>query len=487
MYSVADHRDNLISLQRNDVKTFLAVWLRDFANLRKRRGRLKSYGLVVPHRSSSERSAAKWLLRGTAIMSELERLAEITAVMADQGPVTREAIWKGLTASQSSSKVSDRRRIQRFINGMNVHARCSFDWLNVEPLVITSAAAARTKNRASKPAGTERLFDAHCATSAYWHNPQRLRKPCGGMPACHFLGIETQFLVTAGIMMMIADLKKLEGDYLRRRKHDSTPSCRSDILAVRLALIIMSNISVPWARVMRGKLEDGVSDNEWLQLQLPSLIDNPNLLSAYLEDPCALVDTDEAFADEDSRGKFTNQIELARARIDLVPQINQPGWTRGFRFSAWLKPNAEIMFLHKCTRFVGYKKCGMFTNAGTARNGNQSPHRTLDLSIARSLFAQHHAVTIVQERFRPYLTPLQDWAGMVDYEGPNAWPQLPDPHRHVRGMDLRDTYTKLIVRLLPAVNATNLDPFLNESLHVPALREMRATARTKKKAKRRTT
>jgi hypothetical protein len=237
---------------------------------------------------------------------------------------------------------------------------------------------------------------------------------------------------------------------------------------------------------MRGKLDNAVSDDEWLRREIPLLIDNPNLLSVYLEDPGALADADEAFADEDSRGKFTNQIELARARIDLVPSVNQPGWTRGFRFSAWLKPDAESKFLQKCMRFVGYKQCGMFENSRAASKQIQDPNATIDLLLARSLFAQHHAVETVQERFRPYLTPLQDWAWMVYIDGANAPSQLPDPDWHVFVKKLREDYAKLIARLLPTVNSTTLDPFLNESLHVPALREMREAARKKKKPKRRT-
>lgn len=232
---------------------------------------------------------------------------------------------------------------------------------------------------------------------------------------------------------------------------------------------------------MRGKLDGAVSDDEWLRRETPTLIENPNLLSTYLEDPCALSDADEAFADEDSRGKFTNQIELVRARIDLVPQINQPGWTRGFRFSAWLDPYAEIRFLEKCTRFVGYKKCGMFKNSRAARKQNQGPNATIDLGLARSLFAQQHAVETVQERFRPYLEPLQDRPWMVHHEGANTLPRLLDPDRHMLGKDLRAAYAKLVVRLFPTVNSTNLDPFLNEPLHVPALREMREAARKNQK------
>lgn len=453
-YNTAAHRENLTALQDHDFLLFLAVWRRDFPEIQKL-SRHKPLEFLTPadSRGKHMRNARIRLIYGTAIMSELERTFEIAEHFRMDGGVSREEIERILKASASMSDIQDgATEAHSFVYGMVAHTRFLHPTMNEFVGSIRKDPVINQANAAFRQ------------TKSYWETPQRLHKPSGEMPAKYFLGIEPQFLTAAAIMMMVRNLKHLEGNYAHRHTHGSGAKNEiNDRLIVRLGALIMANICVPTARAMVGRIDRTINDDKWLRTKMPHLIDNPILAAEYEKaqarfemSPAGLSGPDIVwvnFPEEDKPLIYASQIESVRRRVTSCPVVGMPGWTRGFHFQAWFSPTAELPFLRKVCRLTQYcpraaRRREKWTIGGKAKklqNYTGSPKTTF------TGLPRKHLVENVQDKFRPFFNNLQ-------------YADLLQPRWTVTERAVIDAFITEVARMMPAVTACTVDPYLNEAI-----------------------
>ncbi len=124
-YSSAAHRKNLIALQTHDMELFMAVWLRDFRQIKSLvRSKDLGYLVAADKRTRRMQSASTRLIYGTGIMSEFERLFEIAEYFRMDGGVTREAIDRVIRSVSSTDAVHvGSTPSHEFVAGSVAHAR----------------------------------------------------------------------------------------------------------------------------------------------------------------------------------------------------------------------------------------------------------------------------------------------------------------------------------------------------------------------------
>lgn len=460
-YSMAAHRANLIVLQQHDLELFMAVWLRDFAKIKSLvSGKKLSYLLEADKRTRRMQKASRRLIYGTAIMSEFERLFEIADCFSMDGGVTREAIERVLRSVSSIEEIhAGTTPAHKFLSGSIAHTRSLHPTMNGYVRNISSDPALNKANAAFKE------------TSTYWTSSQRLKKPSGEVPALYFLGIEPQFLTAAAIMMMIRNVRKLEKNFNYRDSGSGDFDERSEGPIFRLAVVIMANSCVPTALGMTKALgrDFKVSkfDGEaWLEQTMPTLMSNPALTasyeaaqSAYENSPAGLAKPPisyREFADEENKSMFSSQFAGAKVRADACPDVDQAGWTRGFHFEAWFKPNAEYNFLRKCCRFVQFSADGQHRREKWSRSGKPKGNlkytgssRTTFTGLPRS-----HPVENVHHNFRPFFERLQFADGLNE-------------DRTISERAAIDTFVAEVARLMPGISPVTVDPHMNEAIVYP--------------------
>ena len=460
-YSMAAHRANLIALHHHDLELFMAVWLRDFSKIKSLVSSKKlSFLLEADKRTRRMQTASRRLIFGTAIMSEFERLFEIANYFSMNGGVTREAIERILRSVSSMEEINaGTTSAHEFLSGSVAHARYIHPTMN-----------GYVSNPPRDPA-LKKAYIAFEETSSYRKSVQRLKKPSGEVPALYFLGIEPQFLTAAAIMMMIRNLRKLEKNFNYRDTNGNDFSERGEGPIFRLAVIVMANSCLPTAVGMTRQLgrnfnASAFNGKAWLTQIMPTLIANPALTAryeaaqtAYENSPAGLagppIDYRE-FADEEDRPMFSSQFAGAKVRADACPDVDQAGWTRGFHFEAWFKPNAEYNFLRKCCRFVQFSADGQQRREKWSRSrklkGNLkytgSP-RTTFTGLPRS-----HPVQNVHDQFRPCFERLQFADGLND-------------GRTVSERATIDTFVAEVARLMPGISPVTVDPHMNEAIVYP--------------------
>lgn len=460
-YSMAAHRSNLIALQQHDLELFMAVWLRDFAMIKSLvSGKKLSFLLEADKRTRRMQKASKRLIYGTAIMSEFERLFQIADYFSMDGGVTREAIERVLRSVSSMKEIhAGTTPAHKFLTGSVAHARSLHPTMN-----------GYVRKTPSDPA-LENAYIAFKETSSYWESVQRLKKPSGEVPAMYFLGIEPQFLTAAAIMMMFRNVRKLEKNFNYRGSDGRDFHERNEGPIFRLAVIIMANSCVPTALGMTKPLGRDFKVSEfngeaWLAQTMPTLMSNPALMasyeaaqSAYQNSPAGLAGSPvkyRMFAEEEDRPMFSSQFAGAKVRADACPDVDQAGWTRGFHFEAWFKPNAEYNFLRKCCRFVQFSADGQHRREKWSRSGKPKGNlnftgspRTTFTGLPRS-----HPVENVHDHFRPCFERLQFADGLNDI-------------RTVSERAKIDTFVAEVARLMPGISPVTVDPHMNEAIVHP--------------------
>lgn len=452
-YSTAAHRENLIALQNYDLPLFLAVWRRDFPEIEKQSHyKPLKYLRSADSRSKHMKCDRVRLIYGTAIMSEFERAFEIGEFFRMDGGVSRQAIQRIFKSCPAMLDVqSGTSEAHAFVYGMVAHTRCIHPTMNNFVPGI-----------ASDPA-LNQIHTAFREAKSYWKSPQRLQKPSGEMPAMYFLGIEPQYLMASAIWMMIRNLRHLDGNFARRRKHDGSGGEIADSQIVRLGALIMANICVPTARATAGKIDSEIDDDDWLQSQVPLLTENSALRAEYQKEQGKFEESNaEAcgpraitieFPDVGDYSSFQNQIEKTRLRVKSCPAAGYPGWTRGFHFQAWFTPAAEVGFLRKTCKFTQYcnqaaRKRKTWTIGGKAKklkNYTGSPETTF------TGLPRKHPVENTQDKFRPFFTNLQ-------------YPDLLQPRWTVKERAIIDAFITEVARMMPSINPCTVDPYLNEMI-----------------------
>ena len=460
-YSMASHRANLIALQQHDLELFVEVWLRDFSKIKSLvSGKKLSFLLEADKRTRRMQKASRRLIYGTAIMSEFERLFEIADYFRMDGGVTREAIERAICSVSSMEEIhAGTTPAYKFLSGSVAHARSLHPTMNGYVHMTPNDPDLKKTDIAFKE------------TSSYWKSVQRLKKPSGEVPALYFLGIEPQFLTAAAIIMMIRNLRKLENNFNYRDSEGGDFDERSEGPVFRLAVVIMANSCVPTALGMTKQLGasykvSAFDEKAWLKHKMPALISNPALTlkymsaqSAYENSPAGLAGPPisyREFADEEDKQKVSSQFAGAKVRADACPDVNQAGWTRGFHFQAWFKPNAEYNFLRKCCRFVQFSADGQQRREKWSRNGKLKGNlnytgspRTTFTGLPRS-----HPVENVHAHFRPCFERLQIVDGLNE-------------SRTVSERATVDTFVAEVARLMPGISPVTVDPHMNEAIVYP--------------------
>lgn len=452
-YSTAMHRENLIALQRDHPALYVALWRRDMETAKKLARRVRNARLPASNPRSIVRSHAMRLLYGTSLMNEHERLFDIIeAVRAELG-VTRQSLAGALRSSTSMTAVRAIDDVtHEFLAGSVVHVR------SLHPSMNSGPAERRTRDPI-----LERVRAAHENARAYQERAKRIRWIEDKMPALYFCGVEPAFLAPVALIQMTANMTRREDDFVMRGRKgqpaDFKEARRS--LTMRLGVIITAAICPATARSMlpREKVDEqlaaaGLSrtDKEWRDAVVPTLIANPRIaeqierLNAKLHE---LGDgSPEAPAADEDRPHHSSPYDRAMKRTKAFFDMGKPGWTQGFFFDAWLRPDAEIKFLLNCTRFIRYSSAGARKRdawdavLGKERMPDGRPVKSTDIETG---LPRQHPFKTIQDLFRGQFDGLQvpelvpDWATIAQ----RKW---------------RDALVREVAPLLAAVSPITLDP-----------------------------
>ena len=453
-YSVAIHRDNLVALQRNHTALYVAIWRRDMKAaarlLRIERRRVP----LPPAHSKSVRKFAKHLLNGTALMNEFERLFEIIDAVKVARGVTRQSIDRALKASVSLAALhaaSD--ATSGFLAGSVAHIRNLHPTMNTKPVKLKTADPILEGTRTA-------FFNAR----GYWEKTARIEWIDREMPGQWFLGIETAMLAQVALIQMIWNMARCENGFWLRGKRGNVPDTDDErrALVVELAVIITCNICPATARSMLppdavdkalAALGTPRSDQEWRDAISPMLIRNP-----------ALADQVEALAHKTGiawpvpdnadcdRPRHSSPYDRAMKRALGLNEIDTFGWTQGFLFEAWLRPNAELAFLRNCCRYIRYDQTQADKrdawNATLEQVAHRDGRQVVATDIATGLPRQH-LLERIQDLFRDPFDRLQ----VADLAG---------EHATVKQRAWSEAAIAEVAPLLAAVSPITLDPQLAE-------------------------
>jgi hypothetical protein len=342
MFSTAIHRDNLVELQTSNPALFVALWRRDMDEAWRLGRKMRNGDLPVSNPRCRVRSRLRGLIYGTVLMSEWERLFEIIDALRAENGVTRDSVRAALLGCSSLTGVA---------------------LIETEAFVATAVAHVRALHPTMDPDTADRpdrVAAAFGGSAIFRTRYRALRAVAGGIPVRYFLGVEPGMLALVALVHMVEDVKRLEGDHRQPGRTGLGTFDRQDTASVELAVLVTSNLCLPTARtILQREAKLGGSDEGWAQVVVPTLIDNPRLrdeverlyakkhgLTAALPQPA------ESDCDRKRRHSPYEQAGI-RGRLCAFP-VGQPGWTQGFRFEAWLRPDAELAFLRNCCRYIQY-------------------------------------------------------------------------------------------------------------------------------------
>jgi hypothetical protein len=455
-YSTAIHRDYLVALQRDHTALYVAIWRRDMA-VAKRLLRIgRRCGPLPPVHPKSVRKFAKHLLNGTALMNEFERLFEIIENMKVAGGATRQSIDKALKSSASLSALhaaSD--AASRFLAGSVAHVR------SLHPMMNTKSAKPKTADPILEAART-----AFVNARGYWEKTARIEWIDRKMPGQWYLGIEPAMLASVALIQMIWNMARCEDGFWLRGKRGNVPDTDDErrALVVELAVVITGNICLPTARSMLppDKVDKALaalatprSDEEWRDAIIPMLIRNPALADQVeaLVQKSGMAWPVPENADCD-RPRHSSPYDRAMKRALVLKSLNQPGWTQGFLFEAWLRPNAELAFLRNCCRYIRFDQAQAHKrdawNATLAQVTHRDGRPITATDIATGLPRQH-PLECIQDRFRDSFDRMQVADGVSDRAVTTA-----------RQRAWREAAIAEVAALLPAISPITLDPQLAE-------------------------
>lgn len=309
----------------------------------------------------------------------------------------------------------------------------------------------------------ERVSAAHDNARAYHERTKRIRWIEDKMPAVYFCGVEPAFLAPVALIQMVANMTRREGDFVMRGRKGQPADVNEArrALTMRLGVIITAAICPATARSMlpKNKVDEqldaaGLSrtDEAWGDAVVPALIANPRIEEQVERQRAKLHELGDGSpeapdADED-RPHHSSPYDRAMERTKAFFDLGKPGWTQGFFFDAWLRPDAEIKFLLNCTRFIRYSSAGARKRdawdavLGKQRMPDGRPVASTDIDTG---LPRQHPVELMQDLFRGPFDKLQvpevlpDWATTAQ----RKW---------------RDAIVREVAPLLAAVSPITLDP-----------------------------
>lgn len=452
-YSTAIHRDNLVALQRDRPRLYVAIWRRDMATA-KRLMRVRRDLPLPPSNSKSVRSRAKRLLDGTSLMNEFERLFEIIEALKVAGGVTRQSLEDALkSASSMGTMWAAGDTTSRFLAGSAAHIR------NLHPTMNTKEVKPKTADPILEQTRTA-FFNAR----GYWEKTRRIEWIADTMPAQWFLGIEPAMLAPVALIQMIWNMAQREKGFWLRGKRDDAADALDErrALVIDLAVVITGEICSATARSMlppdkasKAPAKIGVKrdDDEWRDTVVPTLIRNPTLAEKVeaRANEMGISWPEPGNADCDRLRRSSPYDRAMKGALGLT-ELNRSGWTQGFLFEAWLRPHAELAFLRNCCRYIAYdpaKAAKRDTwNAAFTQTEHCDGRPVIATDIATGL-PQQHPLERIQDLFRELFDRLQvaELANERATKKQRAW---------------REAAIAEVAPLLAAVSPITLDPQLAE-------------------------
>jgi len=450
MFSTAMHCDNLVALQTTNLPLFVALWRRDIEEAWKFGRRMKSADLPASNPKSRIRSRLRRLIYGTALMGEFERLFEIIdALKVDKG-VTRDDV-KALLLGTSALTGVALVETGDFVGGAVAHTRALHPTMDPDS--------------ADRPDRIAAAFDGSAIFRSRCH---AIRHVAGGMPVRYFLGVEPGMLALVALVHMVEDVKRLEGDHRQPGRTGLGTFDRQDTASVELAVLMTSNLCLPTGRtILQREAKLGGSDDGWAQAVVPTLIDNPRLRDQVeaMAHKAGIAWPIPGNADCDRKRRSSPYKQaVKRANLCAFP-VGQPGWTQGFRFEAWLRPDAELAFLRNCCRYIQYDPAqAAKRDAYLAEHFPDSADAEADAMATHADLPRQHPLDRIQDLFRRFFDHLQ----VAELAAGQA-------SSHSRAY--REAVLREVAPLLAAVSPITVDPYLNERMLSPPSDEQRKLAR----------
>ncbi|MFK4792366.1 hypothetical protein [Sphingobium sp. ZW T5_29] len=457
LVSTSSYLECMIWLQKQCFDLFVAIWLRQIDRADMLIRQIAQKDLPPCYERSRIRNRAICLRISCGIMNEYERGFDLLfALRADLG-VSHNSVRQALRSSSSMSQVrSSPDATSKFVAGAAAHARVLHPTMNKEaPKVDRDRTHAQVDSAFTHSA----LFTGR--------NP-RVRHGNGrnGRPIRFYRGVEPAMILPVMLIQMVETMAAHEGSFWMRGvpknagKAYRIPDQRSsDVMS--LATIMAIPICLPSARAIAGGA-GSQDDVRWTREIVHSLL-SPSLNQADFDQDEQWDDMDRRMAtgekasksvdptDEQFADRFKSAYGGARERArHCAPSAGEPGWTQGFRFDAWWKPDAELHFLRRCSRFLQYDPGQALKAKAWSVPMSRVPHPSGRLMSPADCFTglpAQHPLERVQDLFRPYFTMVQ----------------VPDRMASRHGATLyRECLIREIAALLPTLNPTTDDPFLYE-------------------------
>lgn len=450
MFNAAMHRDNLVALQASNPALFVALWRRDFATAWKLGRRMKPGDLPVSNPRSRVRSRLRRLIYGTALMSEFERLFEIIDAFKANNGVTRDGV-KALLLGTSSLTGVALAETEDFVAGAAAHTRA------LHPTIDPDSADQ-----------TDRIAAAFDGSVIFRSRCHAIRHVAGGMPVRYFLGVEPGMLALVALVHMIEDVKRLEDDHRQPGRTGLGTFDRQDTASVELAVLITSNICLPTARtILQREAKLGGTDEGWALVVVPTLLDNLRLTEQVeaTAHNAGMAWPMSGNADGDRKRRHSPYDQAVRRARLCTASIDRPGWTQGFRFEAWLRPDAEITFLRKCCRYIQFDPAQAATrDAHLTACFPRSADAAADAMASDTPLPRQHPLERIQDLFRRVFDCLQVAELAADRASiqPRAW---------------REAVLREVAPLFAAVSPITVDPYLCERMLAPPTEAQRTLAR----------
>jgi len=450
MFNTATHRDNLLVLQESNPAMFLAVWRRDIGVAWKLGRRMRTADLPVSNPKSRITSRLRRLMYGTALMSEFERLFEIIDALKAAKGVTRDSVRAALLGCSSLTGVQAI-ETEAFIAGAAGHIRA------LHPTMNTDAAEQR-----------DRIAAAFDGSAVFRSRYRGVRAVAGAIPVRYFLGVEPGMLAAVALVQMVEDVKRLENDHRQPGRTGLGTFDRQDTASVELAVLITSNLCLSTARtILQREAKLGGSDKGWAQAVVPTLIDNPCLRDEVeaMVHKVGVTWPIPGNADCD-RKRRASPYEQASKRAKLcAPPAGRPGWTQGFRFDAWLRPDAELSFLRNCCRYIPYDPAqAAKRDAYLTDHFPESDDAPADAIASEAGLPRQHPLERIQDLFRRLFDRLQFADGAAE-------------RASTVSRAYREDLLREVAPLLAAVSPITVDPYLNERMLASPSDAERALAR----------
>ena len=457
-YSPRIHCENLIQLQKHHPDLFWAVWRRDFRAIRRilwkvDRKQLEEWLVSAKNLQKRELQGerpinekrirgplsdpALRLKCGTALLSELERLCEILACLHPRCMVTREGIKRFLKTSISIRDVDkSKKSVANYLAGSAAQIRGSHPSMNSN----------RRKHSNPEFASIDRIVKN---TAAYRSDNPRLSMPFRGKPALYFIGIEQELIPLAAILMLVDNMKRIEGDYRHRREKGASGRVVIENEAVRFAAVIAAHVHTRWARALLNSLSKAETNREWLEAGMPG----KRLAERKEGELKKIEETDRPPVGDRNHTRLYTR---AQERVEQLPKVFEPGWSRGFFFEAWLQPIPEVFFLQNCATLQRFSRKGRIAHDRQMEKAAALPFDGFKgkADTTWTGLPKENPVETQHNRMRPFINQIQA-------------PDKIEPRFEKWFNRERRIFVAEVAKVFPAVTPFTLDPHLHDQITVP--------------------